>query len=221
VFSYHDGNLAQSSKSPYFSGSLKAEEIDAGLAYERQVYSGIDLIMSMSDYLRRSFIEDFDVAKERVVTVGAGINMEEIPDLVESRAWDACQILFIGIDFLRKGGPQLLQAFKTLRERYPNAVLHIVGPEKLEIPASQRAGVQYHGKLSKNDPDERAKLQALFRSSCLFVMPSLYEPFGIAPLEAMVNQIPAVRASTATMSSVEVSTAWSRSYPTSWPIQKN
>jgi len=32
----------------------------------------------------------------------------------------------------------------------------------------------------------------LFRRCCLFVMPSLYEPFGIAPLEAMVNRIPAL-----------------------------
>jgi alpha-maltose-1-phosphate synthase len=192
VFSYHDGNLAQSLKSPYRLETLRAREMDAALAYERQVYSGIDRIMSMSEYLRRSFIEDYGVPEERVVTVRAGVNLEEIPDPVEDRPWDAGHILFIGVNFVRKGGAVLLQAFKVIKERYPNAVLHIAGPRKLKIPEGQRAGVQYHGNLNKNDPDELAKLKALFRNSCLFVMPSLYEPFGIAPLEAMVNQIPAV-----------------------------
>jgi starch synthase len=192
VFSYHDGNLAQRLKSAYLPQALNAQEADAALAYERQVCSGIARIMSMSEYLRRSFIEDYGVPEARVVTVGAGINFEQIPDPVEDRPWDACQILFIGVDFLRKGGAQLLQAFRVIKERYPSAILHIVGPRKLEIPENQRAGVQYHGNLDKNDPGGRAKLQALFHDSCLFVMPSLYEPFGVAPLEAMVNQIPAV-----------------------------
>ena len=39
-------------------------------------------------------------------------------------------------------------------------------------------------------PEQRARLETLFRRCCLFVMPSRYELFGIAPLEAMVNQIP-------------------------------
>lgn len=192
VFSYHDGNLAQRLKSAYLPQAFSAREADAALEYERRVYSGIDRIMSMSEYLRRSFIEDYGVPEERVVTIRAGINLERIPDPVEDRPWDECQILFIGVDFLRKGGAQLLQAFKVIKERYPRAILHIVGPRKLEIPADQRAGVHYHGNLNKNDPSGRAKLQALFHDSCLFVMPSLYEPFGVAPLEAMANQIPAV-----------------------------
>jgi starch synthase len=192
VFSYHDGNLARALESPHLRGVLGAREIEAGLAYERRVYSGLDRIMTTSDDLRRSFIEDYDVPEQRAVTVRAGINLEQIPDPVDDRAWDARQILFVGVDFLRKGGPQLLRAFKAIRERYPRALLHVVGPRSLEVPTDQRAGVRYHGYLSKSDPAQRGKLQALFRDSCLFVLPSLFEPFGIAVLEAMAHQIPAV-----------------------------
>jgi glycosyltransferase involved in cell wall biosynthesis len=60
----------------------------------------------------------------------------------------------------------------------------------LKIPPGQEGGVEFHGYLSKSDPADRVRLADLFRRCCLFVMPSLYEPFGIAPLEAMVNQLP-------------------------------
>jgi glycosyltransferase involved in cell wall biosynthesis len=52
--------------------------------------------------------------------------------------------------------------------------------------------VIFHGHLSKADPAQSAKLEVLFRTSTLFVLPSLYEPFGIAPLEAMLYGLPAI-----------------------------
>ncbi|HEY1215703.1 MAG TPA: glycosyltransferase family 4 protein, partial [Bryobacteraceae bacterium] len=48
------------------------------------------------------------------------------------------------------------------------------------------------GHLSKSDPEQRRKQDSLFREATLFVLPSLYEPFGIAPLEAMLYRLPAV-----------------------------
>jgi alpha-maltose-1-phosphate synthase len=154
------------------------------------VYHGMTRIFAMSEYLRRSFIEDFDVPTERVAAVGAGINLEAIPDPVDDKQYDSREILFIGVDFPRKGGWELLRAFRSVRERLPDATLHIVGPHTLAIPAELEAGVVFHGYLSKQDAADRARLNDLFRRSCLFVMPSLYEPFGIAPLEAMANEIP-------------------------------
>jgi glycosyltransferase involved in cell wall biosynthesis len=192
VISYHDGNLVQYLQSPYASRKLKKRQIDAALAYEREVYSGIDRIMTTSDYLRDSFIHDFKISRERVVRVGAGINLHDVPHEIPERHWDARQILFIGVEFARKGGWQLLRAFKAVRNRYPDATLHIVGPRQLAVPPELSSGVQHHGYLDKNDPIGAATWQRLMRDSCLFVMPSLYEPFGIAPLEAMAHQIPAV-----------------------------
>ena len=89
----------------------------------------------------------------------------------------------------RKGGLQLLEAFSIVRQTIPTAELHIVGPSTLEnLPP----GVIFHGHLSKADPAQSAKLEVLFRTSTLFVLPSLYEPFGIAPLEAMLYGLPAI-----------------------------
>jgi glycosyltransferase involved in cell wall biosynthesis len=146
----------------------------------------------MSEYLRQSFINDFDVPPERVKSIGAGVNLEKIPEYFPNKNYERKEILFIGIDFARKGGWELLTAFKAVCEKHPTAKLHIVGPRELAIPIELQNGVTYHGFLRKADPVDCAKLEQLFRDCSLFVMPSLYEPFGIAPLEAMVYQLPCV-----------------------------
>jgi alpha-maltose-1-phosphate synthase len=101
-------------------------------------------------------------------------------------------ILFLGADFERKGGMELLRAFKIVRSVHSWAKLNIIGPRNLHIAADLCDGVVYHGFLSKKDPVEMRKFDEIMNSSTLFVMPSLYEPFGIAPLEAMAYQIPAI-----------------------------
>ena len=191
-FSYHDGNMAQSLRSPYAVQGLSAKEIDRGLAYEKQVYRQLTRIFTMSEYLRQSFIMDFDVPPEKVLSVGAGINLERIPEYFPNKKYDEHNILFIGVDFARKGGGQLLEAFWQVRQKFSDAILHIVGPPRLNIPPNLQRGVVYHGFLRKQDPVDGQKLGQLFRDCSLFVMPSLFEPFGIAPLEAMVHQLPCV-----------------------------
>ena len=81
---------------------------------------------------------------------------------------------------------------RLVAEFAPDAVLHLVGPRQLRVPADLQPGVVYHGFLSKSDPAQKARLDAVLRECVLFVMPSLYEPFGIAPLEAMAHQLPCV-----------------------------
>ncbi len=191
-FSYHDGNLAEALRSPYAPRGLGARTADRALAYERRVYHGLDRIFSMSEYLRQSFIHDFGVPPERVVNVGAGVNLDRLPDYLPDKCYEKREALFIGIDFERKGGWQLLQAFRGVRGRVPGAQLHIVGPRRLDLPAALRDGVTFHGFLSKSDPRQAETLTGLFQRCCLFVMPSLYEPFGIVPLEAMAHQLPCV-----------------------------
>jgi len=191
-YSYHDGNLAESLRSPNSPKGLSARKIDRALDYEKTVYHGLHKLFTMSEYLRQSFIDDFDVPPDRVVTVGAGINLDSVPDERPNKRYDTREVLFIGVDFARKGGWNVLEAFKRVRERCPTAKLHLVGPRELSIPAGLQAGVAFHGYLDKQDPRGQAKLAELFDRCCLFVMPSLYEPFGIAPLEAMVNQVPCI-----------------------------
>ncbi len=185
--SYHDGNLVQRLKSGFGFEGISRGRIDEALRYEEETAQQMTAIFTFSEYLRQSFISDFHVPAARVFSVGGGINLTEIPPLNPAKDYTGLRILFIGTEFARKGGPQLLEAFRIVREALPDAELHIVGPTKLDHPAS---GVVFHGRLSKADPEQKHKLESLFRDSTIFALPSLYEPFGIAPLEAMLYQLP-------------------------------
>ncbi len=191
-FSYHDGNMAQRLSNPYAATAVPERLARAAMAYEREVYHGMTRVLTMSEHLRRSFIDDFGLPPERVVCVGAGVNLERLPPERPDKRYDTGQVLFIGVEFERKGGLVLLQAFSEVRRRQPAAVLHVVGP-RVGPPAGQPLdGVQWHGHLNKRDPRQAALLERLFAESSVFVLPSLYEPFGIAPAEAMMHGIPAV-----------------------------
>ena len=187
--SYSDGNLAELLNSGFGMDGISAKRIDQALRYEEQVSQQMTAVFTFSEHLRQSFISNYHVRPERVFNVGGAVNLTDIPTRDASKDYTVPRILFIGTEFNRKGGPQLLEAFRTVRPAVPAAELHIVGPAHLDqLPP----GAICHGHLSKADPAQKLKLESLFRNSTLFVLPSLYEPFGIAPLEAMLYQLPCV-----------------------------
>ncbi|MCU1225632.1 MAG: glycosyltransferase family 1 protein [Edaphobacter sp.] len=187
--SYHDGNLPELLNSGFGMEGVSRKRIDQALRYEEETSQQMAAIFTFSEYLRQSFIRDYRVSPNKVFNVGGAVNFTEIPSASPDKDYTANRILFIGTEFARKGGPLLLEALQTVRRSIPTAELHIVGPAHLDnLPA----GVVFHGHLSKADPVQKQKLESLFRNSTLFALPSLYEPFGIAPLEAMLYQLPCV-----------------------------
>jgi glycosyltransferase involved in cell wall biosynthesis len=91
-------------------------------------------------------------------------------------------ILFVGKDFERKGGMNLLRAFKEVRRRIKDANLVIVGSR---LKASG-LGITVKGFLRKEE------LLCLYRKASVFVMQSIYETFGHAFLEAMAYKTPCI-----------------------------
>ena len=185
--SYHDGNLAVRLASPYPFPALRRGIIKRALAYERRVYADMRLIFPMSQWLAESFARDFGVPRERIAPVGAGINLPNIAD-TSGRDPTGTDILFVGKDFIRKGGATLLEAFKKVRKSVPNATLTIVGPSLVSLPD----GVRCLGAIDKSSTSGIQTLLELYARSALFVLPSIYEPFGIVLAEAMAHGLPCV-----------------------------
>lgn len=185
---YQDSNLASWRRRPDLAFAADDGRLARAIAADRATYSRMDLIMTMSDWARRSFIEDLGQDPEKVVSVGAGANLDLVPE-AEPRRTDAVRLLFVGRSFERKGGEQLLGAFRVLRRRFPNAVLWIVGPP---ARAADDAGVEWLGPISRAQPRGARRLDELFRASTALVMPSVHEPFGIALLEGMAYGLPCV-----------------------------
>src|SRR5512144_2930025 len=122
----HTRALAQ--RTPEIAGAGLPRPLDFGkgwFAREAAVYRGARVVACFSENTARSMIEDYGVSPERVAVVGAGANVfpTEAP-----RRDDGRTILFIGKDFVRKGGLVLLEAFERLKRGVPKARLFIAGP---------------------------------------------------------------------------------------------
>jgi glycosyltransferase involved in cell wall biosynthesis len=190
------------------SGVSPALHLDPREAYEisereRSIYRGAAAIFTMSERLREAFIRDYAIPPERVLAVHAGPNIDpnRIPPPLKDRPGDTPPtIVFVGRDFVRKGGTTLLEAFRLVRRELPAARLVIVGPDS--VPPEE--GVTVLGLLRRAVPDEWQRLVDAYHQAHVFCLPTRYEPFGIVVVEAMFFGLPCVTSDTWAMSEMVV-----------------
>ena len=185
--SYHDGNLATRLASPFGYPKISSSRVNKALDYEKKLYARLDLIFPMSHWLGQSFVKHFGANENKVIPVGAGINLPTILD-TSNRTYEKKRLLMVGKNFSRKGGDCLLEAFKKVRKSVPDAELRIIGPTLTDVPD----GVKCLGFLSKNNSVELQKILQEYAQASVFVVPSLYEPFGISFAEAMAHRVPCI-----------------------------
>ncbi|MDN5766658.1 MAG: glycosyltransferase family 4 protein [Humibacillus sp.] len=174
---------------------LRGRALRVWLARERRQYHAAAHVFAFSDEARESLVNDYDVRPERVSVVGAGVNFTDLPSeshLVhtghpaQSRELRTASqtILFVGNDFERKGGPELLEAFRLVRERVPAARLQIVGTPH---PIAPQEGVEVFGRVNG-----REAMSQLYRNAAVFCLPSFFDPYPLVVLEAMAHGLPVV-----------------------------
>lgn len=169
----------------YFSqwAPLRGRARDAWVELERATYRQAAFLFPRSEFLRRSMIDDYGCDPDRVIRVGGGSNFQ--PVALDDKRYDRKIALFVGSDFTRKGGQWLLRAWEQVRAILPDAQLWVVGPKR---PAAVLPpGVRWFGHVS-----DRATLAGLYAQATLFVMPSLFEPWGHVFFEAMAYGLPCV-----------------------------
>jgi glycosyltransferase involved in cell wall biosynthesis len=174
--------------------SLTPRELEQVARRELDVYRHAAGVFTLSERLRRSFIEDVGLAPDRVHAIHAGPNLDvrRIPRRATGGLDGPSRpptILFVGRQFHRKGGDLLTRAFRRVRERIPTARLLIAGPPSL--PALE-PGITLLGDLDKNQPAGWAALVEAYASADVFCLPTRFEPFGIAFIEAMYFGLPCV-----------------------------
>jgi glycosyltransferase involved in cell wall biosynthesis len=151
--------------------------VDARRRLQRAAYEGAVACCVASDWAAASVMADYGVPDEKVHVVGLGRNLDPRP---LRRDWDEPRFLFVGREWERKGGPELVAAFRLLREQVPGATLDVVGGH----PRLDEAGVRGHGPLALAGGTGNEGLEALFERATCCVMPSRFEPFGIVHAEA-------------------------------------
>jgi glycosyltransferase involved in cell wall biosynthesis len=137
-----------------------------------------------SDLVRDTMIADYGCDPDRVVRVGFGTAIYE-PEL-GPRTWDSQTALFVGIQFARKGGPTLLEAWRIVGRALPDAELWIVGPRSGPGTALP-PGVKWLGYVAG-----REALADLYGRAAVFVLPSIFDPYPNVLREAMGHGLPCV-----------------------------
>lgn len=160
------------------------------MRFEADVCQSASAVFTYSEFARRSMIVDYGCSPDRVVAVGAGVN--QLLGSLGEKDHEARRALFVGGDFTRKGGYVLLEAWPLVRERVPDAELIIAGP-RLDPTRGDVAGVRWVGRV------DRRALSALYQSVSVFVMPSLFEPWGHVFFEAMGHGLPCIGTSCCAM----------------------
>jgi len=106
---------------------------------------------------------------------------------------DGIELLYLGKDWERKGGPLAVQVAEQIRQGGRKVRLHVVGcsPE-LGHDAGPNGFVTVHGLLYQSDPEQSAKLAELFLRSHFLIVPTLAECFGIVFAEAHAFGLPPI-----------------------------
>ncbi len=179
-FIYTDHTHLANLRSPTFHRAFLATE--KWLALERTVYQHATRVFVMGENTRLSLLEQYGCRADRICCVFAGSHIDTTPVPLDNDGYRNRTVLFIGIDWERKGGPELVAAFQQLLTQLRDARLRIVGAS----PKISHPQIEVLGRV----PLDRVK-QLLTQASVL-CLPSRFEPFGIAVLEAFAVKIPAV-----------------------------
>ena len=199
---YQAGILAKRISGKPLVVHVHATEYDRGGEYNRNsiVYeiekSGMhqaDHVITVSDWTRAIVIEKYGVAPEKVSTVHNAVDFSDEQLDLPPRALNEKIVTFLGRITLQKGPEYFIEAAAKVHKRLPNVHFVMAGNGDKMTPSVRRVaqlklGGHFHftGFLRGTD------VQRMFRYSDVYVMPSVSEPFGISPLEAMRIGVPTI-----------------------------
>jgi glycosyltransferase involved in cell wall biosynthesis len=164
---------------------------------ERRAIEKASLLLYPSEWAANSAMDDYgaDPAKIRIFPYGA--NLDAIPDgraVPAAKREDRCVLTFLGVDWVRKGGPIAHETARLLRENGINAELVVIGctpPEEYSAP-----WMRVIPWIDKGAPDGRDYLSTLLLRSSFLLLPSRQECFGIVFCEASAHGTPSIAAET-------------------------
>lgn len=183
-FVYTDHTIKSNLTYPDFTKvDLYQQYSPARLIVEPEVYCHAAHVFTMSNHVTRTLVDEYGCEPAKVSCVYCGPNVLQRPS-IHSRPnrYESGQILFVGFDWQRKGGPQVMAAYGQIYQRFPHASLSIVGSkQQTDLP---RVTAVAHVPL--ND------IGCYFANSAIFCMPTRREPFGTAFLDAAYHKLPII-----------------------------
>ncbi len=161
---------------------------------EKKGMNVADKIIAVSNLTRNTIIEKYGIDPEKVVTVHNAVEPVTLAeDIVPKRPIDDKIVTFLGRVTLQKGPEYFVEAAYKVLQKMSNVRFVMAGSGELLNKMIARAAAlgiadRFHftGFLKGDD------VYKMFALSDVYVMPSVSEPFGISPLEAMQSNVPTI-----------------------------
>jgi glycosyltransferase involved in cell wall biosynthesis len=161
---------------------------------ERKGMHEADLVIAVSNYTRNTVIERYDLNPDKVFTVYNAVDHSDFVDINDNgKSVPEKIVTFLGRVTFQKGPDYFVEAAHKVLQVDKNVRFVMAGSGDMLIRMIHRvaelgdsANFHFTGFLDVED------VKNLFAMSDVYVMPSVSEPFGISPLEAMRSSVPVV-----------------------------
>lgn len=161
---------------------------------ERFGMEAADKIIAVSHYTKEMIVSRYGIAPEKIFVVHNALSHREAGETYRTmRAGDDKVVLFMGRITFQKGPDYFIAAAVRVLKEMPEVTFIMAGsgdmmPRMVERVAELKIGNRFHftGFLQGRQVEEA------FAGADLYVMPSVSEPFGLAPLEAMMYDVPVI-----------------------------
>lgn len=179
---------------PEFTG-LCEESIRAGNELEQLALDRCSLAIYASDWAAQTAIDNYRVDANKIKVIPFGANIEcapsrsEVDKIVAGKQFGKCKLLFLGVDWCRKGGDLVVDIAQELVDRGIDVELNVAG---CEPPQSMPSFVKSHGFLSKSTKEGRERIRKLFYDAHFLVQPSVAECYGLVFAEASAYGVPSL-----------------------------
>jgi glycosyltransferase involved in cell wall biosynthesis len=180
--------------------NLAAYNIRQGIELDKKAFENAAHCMLASNWAKQSAINDYSIPESKITVAPLGANLDVIPSVNELKKEKnkICQLLFLGVEWERKGGQIALDTFKILQKNGVGAHLTIIGC----IPPGYIEGkndvkhITVIPYINKHDKQEAKQLYTIIRNSDFLLLPTRAECAGVVFCEASAFGVPSITTNT-------------------------
>ena len=183
-----------------YMSNLCRENIQNIYKIELEALNRFDLIIYTSEWAAKMASQTYGIPENKIKVVPWGANLEsnrtpeDIHHIIQKKDTSKCKLLFIGVDWVRKGGDIALAVAKKLNAIGLETELNIVGC-KPQTNQPLPDFVNNLGFISKSNPEGFKKIEKLLCESHFLILPSRAEAFGLVFCEANSFGVPSLASS--------------------------
>ena len=179
---------------PYLSNLCEETRTNI-MAMEQSALNNCALIILNSEWAADQAQSLYGISPDKIKVIPRGSSQtnamsdEGFETALQARQKGPCRLLFVGVDWERKGGAIALEIAEVLNAQGIETELHVVGcTPPLEVPDF----VQVHGFVDKATAQGQAKMAELFQSAHFLLYPTRADAMGVVLSEAASFGVPSL-----------------------------